>query len=59
MGKENGEDLTLGGVAGLFMFRVVVSPGFTLGLLVSRTFMSVLLSACVLNFTIREDSDEH
>lgn len=59
MGRENEEDPTLGGVAGLFMFRVVVRPGFALGLLVSRTFMSVHLSACVLNFIIREDTDEH
>lgn len=35
-----------------------VSPGFALGLLVSRTFVSVYLSACVLNFTIK-DTDEH
>lgn len=55
MGKENGEDLTLGrGGRSLH-----VQSGGQSRVHFRRTFMSVLLSACVLNFTIREDTDKH
>ena len=59
MGWESDKGLAPGRVASLPLFRVVVTPGFTLGLLVNSMFMFVHLSACVLNFTIKEDNDEY